>query len=85
MFNKFYKFYKFYVNSPYYKNKTRILVGKDLRYNRVEYYNIISHLLGKNWILENKLIDIDSLIVKKLFRVVLTAFFVYFSVYIFLF
>lgn len=73
------------MNSPYYKNKTRILVGKDLRYNRVEYYNIISHLLGKNWILENKLIDIDSLIVKKLFRVVLTAFFVYFSVYIFLF
>lgn len=85
MFNKFYKFYKFYVNSPYYKNKTRILVGKDLRYNRIEYYNIISHLLGKNWILENKLIDIDSLIIKKLFRVVLAVLFFYITIYIFVF
>lgn len=68
MFNKFYKFYKFNINTPVNKFKTHVFIGKDLRYNRVEYYNIISHLIGKNWVLENKLIDVEILILKKVFR-----------------
>lgn len=77
MFNKFYKFYKYSLNTPFNKQQTRLFIGKDLRYNRVDYYNIMSHLVGKNWILENKLMDVEVLILKKVFRFIFLVVFLY--------
>jgi hypothetical protein len=82
MFNKIYKFLKLNVMSPSRKQKCRIFLAKDLRQYRLEYRELMSHMIGNNWVLGNKSIDIEHLTLKKFLRVIVL--FLLFSLLIYL-
>jgi hypothetical protein len=48
VFNKIFKFLKNPTLSPTLKQKNRIFLAKDLRQYRIEYFNIINHMVGRN-------------------------------------
>lgn len=53
------------------KQKNRIFLSKDLRQYRFEYFKIINYMIGKNWPLGNKSIDIQNLKIIRLFKILL--------------
>ena len=85
MFNKIFKFLKNPIMSPSLKQKTRIFLAKDLRQYRVEYFNIINHMVGKNWVLGNKSIDFNSMKLIKIFKFFFQLIILYFIIFIIIF
>lgn len=71
MFNKIYKFLKLNVMSPYIKQKCRIFIAKDLRQYKLEYRELMSHMVGNNWVLGNKTIDVEHLVLKKFLKLII--------------
>lgn len=60
--------------SPSLKQKCRILPAKDLRQYRVEYRNVMSHMVGNTWVLGSKSIDIANLTLKKILKKIIFFF-----------
>ena len=82
MFNKIYKFLKLNVMSPSLKQKCRIFLAKDLRQYKLEYRELMSHMVGNNWILGNKSIDIEHLVLKKFIKIIISLLILLFSIYL---
>ena len=85
MFNKIFKFLKNPNLLPSEKQKIRIFLGKDLRHYRIEYFNVINHMVGKNWLLGNKSLNFNNLkfikIFKFFFQIVLFYYFFFILLY----
>jgi len=82
MFNRIYKFLKLNVMSPSIKQKCRIFLAKDLRQYRLEYRELMSHMVGNNWVLSNKSIDIEHLVLKKFIKIIIILFINIFIIYL---
>ena len=82
MFNKIYKFLKLNIMSPSTKQKCRIFLAKDLRQYRLEYRDLMSHMIGNNWILGNKTIDVEHLTMKKFLKIIYLFFLFIFFIYL---
>lgn len=85
MFNKIFKFLKKSTVSPSNKQKSRIFLAKDLRQYRVEYFNVINYMVGKNFPLGNKSIDFENLKLIKLIRMLVQLILFYYLYIIFFF
>ena len=68
MFGYLFKFFKNPVLNSSSKQKIRIFLKKDLRQYRIEYFNLINHMVSKNWPLGNKSIDVENLKLLKLLK-----------------
>lgn len=85
MFNKIFKFLKNPNLLPSEKQKIRIFLGKDLRQYRIEYFNIINHMVGKNWTLGNKSLNFNNLKLIKIFKILLQFILIYYIFFIILY
>lgn len=70
MFNKIYKFLKTNILLPNIKQKYRIWLAKDLKQYKREYRNLLSHFISNNWILGNKVIDIEQFKLKRFSKLI---------------
>ena len=71
MFNKIFKFLKNPTLKPTTKQKNRVFLAKDLRQYRIEYFHVINYIVGRNWPLGNKSIDLENLKLVKIFKLLL--------------
>lgn len=85
MFNKIFKFLKNPNLLPSEKQKIRIFLGKDLRQYRIEYFNIINHMVGKSWTLGNKSLNFNNLKLIKIFKILLQFILIYYIFFIILY
>lgn len=83
MFNKIYKFLKLNIMSPSKKQECRVFLAKDLRQYRLEYRELMSHMIGSNWVLGNKTIDIEHLSLRRVFRLIIIFLIIIFFIYLF--
>ena len=79
------KFLKKPLLSPFTKQKIRIFLAKDLRQYKIEYFNTINYMLGKNWPIVNKIINNENLYLIKIFRIIIQIIILYYSVFIFIY
>lgn len=67
MFNKL----KVDIFSPTRKQLTRLILAKDLKQYKIKNKTKMSHLVGRNWPLGFKFIDINTTFLIKIFKIIL--------------